>query len=126
MRSFMLNKLVKDKVFDNMQALGQQITHRELSTEEFTAELKRKLLEEAQELNAPDSDTKTELSDLLEVIEELAKNSGISLDELRQIQQERGGFSRRLYVERLDLADNDLWASYYAAEPERFLEIKEQ
>ncbi|TAH34105.1 hypothetical protein EYC59_03855 [Candidatus Saccharibacteria bacterium] len=69
------------------------------------------------------------MADVLEVVEALAKEYGATPDQLKQIQAEhrdkRGGFEERLYVERLDLQDNDKWADYYAADPVKFPEIKD-
>lgn len=127
MRSFLLNKLVRDNVFANMQELGQKITHRQLSDEEFLHELKRKLLEEADEFDSADPKAAEELADLLEVIETAGQQLGQSFDELRTLQLDRrakrGGFDQRIFVERLDLADDDPWADYYANDPTRFKEV---
>lgn len=130
MRSFILNKLVKDKVFTNMQELGQQITYHKLTDEEFLPELKKKLLEEAQEFDVADKDAVNELADLLEVIEQIAKEIGKDFDEVRKAQikrkQVRGGFDNKIYIERVGLDDDDPWVKYYASEPERFPEVSDK
>jgi len=126
-RSFLLNKLIRDKVFTSMQELGQKITWRKLQDEEFLHELKRKLLEEAGEFNPEDPDAAKELADLMEVIEATGEQLGQNFESLRKLQLERrkkrGAFKDRVYIERLDLADDDPWADYYAKEPERFEEV---
>ncbi len=129
MRSFLLNKLVRDKIVADMQAMGQQAIFRKLDDAEFRQKLAEKLVEETAEFKAssPEKALK-ELADVLEVVEALAKEYGATPEQLRQIQAERrakrGGFEQRLYVERLDLQDNDKWAAYYAANPIKFPEIK--
>lgn len=128
MRSFILNKLVRDKVFLNMQKLGQQIVYRQLAKSELLPALKAKLLEEAGELDISDEKAPEELADLMEVIEAVGLELGHTFDQLRRLQLERrdkrGGFEQKIFIERLDLQDNDPWADYYAAEPDRFKEVK--
>jgi predicted house-cleaning noncanonical NTP pyrophosphatase (MazG superfamily) len=129
MRSFLLDKLVRDKVFTSMQELEQVITHRTLDNAEFLQELQRKLLEECNEFDPDDpKEAANELADLLEVIETIGREIGADFETLRTIQSERremrGGFTGRIYVERIDLKDEDPWVSYYASEPERFTEVK--
>ena len=127
MRSFMLNKLIRDKVFVSMQELGQQVTYHQLSDEDFLPELKRKLLEEANELNFTDKNVGNELADLLEVIDKIRSELKIEPEHLAKLQQKRreksGGFNDKIYVERLDLADDDPWTAYYAEEADRFPEV---
>ena len=127
MRSFLLRKLVRDKVFTSMQELGQKVTYRQLDDIEFVHELKRKLLEEANEFNPTDDKASKELADLLEVIETLGNQLGTDFENLRQLQlkirEERGGFQDRIFVERLDLQDHDPWVDYYTKEPGRFKEV---
>jgi predicted house-cleaning noncanonical NTP pyrophosphatase (MazG superfamily) len=130
MRSFLLHKLVRDKVFANMQELGQQITSIKLGDEQFLTELKKKLIEEASEVSSDSSKTADELADLLEVIEQLGKQLGYTMGDLQGIQLQRrakrGAFDGRNYVERLDLNDDDPWVQYYAKEPQRFQEAVEE
>src|SRR4051794_32693596 len=121
MRTFRLNKLVRDKILLDMQALGQQVTVRKLNDEEFVAKLADKLVEEAKEFDPSEPKASDELADILEVIKALAKEMGINFDELRELQakrrEKRGGFQERFFVERLGVPDNDKWAEYYAREP---------
>lgn len=130
MRSFLLNKLVRDKIPEDMQQTGQKATVRKLDDKEFLQELARKLTEESKEFKPGKAEeTLKELADVLEVIETLALQAGADFDKLRAVQAERrakrGGFAERLFVERLDLADDDPWIDYYVGEPDRFPEVKE-
>jgi predicted house-cleaning noncanonical NTP pyrophosphatase (MazG superfamily) len=128
MRSFWLNKLVKDKVFLSMQELGQRVTYRELTDKEFLPSLKEKILEEAKEFDPKDPKAIDELSDLLEVIEQIGKALGKDFETLRKAQlkrrEKRGSFDKKIYVEYLELGDDDPWIKYYSAEPDRFPERK--
>lgn len=129
MRSFLLNKLVRDKILGEMQAMGQQVTFKKLGDAEYLRELSRKLVEEANEFKPSDpEDALKELADVLEVVEALAAEFGADFDQLRAVQAsrkaKRGGFVDRTYISRLDLADDDPWVAYYAKEPDRFKEVK--
>lgn len=130
MRSFLLNKLIRDKVLINMQELGQQIKYRKLNDGEFLHELQRKLLEEAGEFDPTDPKAMDELADVLEVLETLARELGENFDSLRNRQlnrrQKRGAFLNRIYIERLDLEDDDPWTEYYAKDSKRFPPAKSQ
>jgi predicted house-cleaning noncanonical NTP pyrophosphatase (MazG superfamily) len=129
MRSFLLNKLVRDKVFENILHIGQKPQYRTLEGPELLVELQRKLLEEAKEFDPNNKDAAKELADLLEVIEAIGQEIGKDFTQLRKIQtdlrEERGGFDKKVYIGRLDMDDGDPWANYYAKEPDRFTEIKE-
>ncbi len=130
MRKFRLNKLVRDNITDEMIRDGQKPVTRTLNDAEYVRELVRKLREEAGELTADDvNEALKELADLLEVAEALAIALGADFDKLRKVQAERkakrGGFAKRIYIERVDLTDDDPWVDYYAKEPARFPEVKE-
>ncbi len=125
MRSFLLNKLVRDKILADMQALGQQVTYHKLGNEEYLHELSKKLVEEAKEFDTSNpEEALKELADVLEVVEALAKQYGADFDKLRTLQaercQKRGAFADRTYIERLDIADEDPWADHYAKDPTKF------
>lgn len=127
MRSFKLNKLIRDKVLTDMEGLGQTVISRHLSDQEFLHELTRKLQEESKEFNPQDPKALDELCDVLEVIESLAKQLGTDFEGLRNRQsirkEKRGGFETRTFVDHVNLQDDDQWVEYYAKEPERFPEV---
>lgn len=127
MRKFFLNKLVRDKVFANMVAEGQKVGHRRLNDKDFLKELKRKLLEEAEEFEPDHPEALDELADLLEVVETLGETHGSDFEKLRDRQlkrrDKRGSFNDRIYVESVELDDNDPWVKYYEKQSGRFKEI---
>jgi predicted house-cleaning noncanonical NTP pyrophosphatase (MazG superfamily) len=129
MRSFQLNKLVRDKIVLDMMQLGQQVTSTKLDAETFRQKLAEKLVEEAKEIDITHpTQALKELADMLEVIETLAAELGEDFDGMRELQSNirhaRGGFDQRLYVEKLGLADDDKWVDYYAQEPTKYPEVK--
>lgn len=128
MRTFRLNKLIRDKVYDSMLDLGQKVTHRKLSDKEMINKLRAKIIEEANELDTKSPKLAEELADTLEVLEHLALRSGISYKKLRAIQlsrrKKRGGFGEKIFAKTVTLKEGDPWAKYYAADPKRFPEVK--
>ena len=126
----MLNKLVRDKIPQDMESHGQVVHSRVLGDEEYLQELARKAVEEAREFNLADAEgAPKELADLLTIVMAGCAALGMTFEELQALEAkctaERGGFSERIYVERLDLQGDDNWVDYYAADPTKFPEIKE-
>jgi len=126
MRSFRLNKLIRDGVFDEMLQRGQRPEYRRLNDNEILHALKQKILEEGKEFDHTSDKAFEELADLLEVIEHMAEELGGDFKKLRQVQLKKrkraGGFKKRAYVGMLHLEDDDPWVGYYAKDPERFPE----
>lgn len=95
------NKLIRDHIPAIIAESGKTCETEKLSPDEFERGLLEKLVEEAQEAQQADpAQLKTELADLLEVIDALLTTKGISRQAVRQEQRrrrkERGGFAKRL------------------------------
>ena len=73
------NKLVRDKIPQNIEALGKRCHYYVLNEEEYKKELDKKLLEEANEFIA-DHNTE-EMADLIEVIEAIKKSYNFESEE---------------------------------------------
>ena len=96
------NKLVRDRIPEIIADKGgESVTH--IATDE---EYKEKAIEKLQEELAEflESNDPEELADLLEVIYAVAESLGVSKDELEAMRlkksEERGGFSKRIVLER--------------------------
>lgn len=128
MRRFLLNKLVRDHLVDSMKSLGQKPQVRRLKGTKLLEALKAKIIEETRELDVKNPKSVKELADVLEAVEQLATEHGVSFEELRTIQAQKrekaGGFEKGLFVGELKLQDNDKWVEYYASDPKRFPEVK--
>lgn len=105
------NKLVRDKIDEKIKANGEIPITRILSEEEYKIELLKKLDEEFLELKEAISlrdkeKILEESSDLFEVIKaynELMDNSFEDITKtMNEKREKRGGFSRRLFLERVD------------------------
>lgn|ERR1700741_1155205 len=116
-RTFRLDKLVRDGIVPSMEAQGQKPDFVMLDEPQRISELPKKMVEEAGEMD---------LADMLQVIEDWAIAEGKTFDDIRQEQLDKytkmGGFAAGYFVRTVTVEDDDPWADYYAAEPERFPE----
>ena len=102
------SKLIRDKIPEIIKQEGGNPTVFELGEEQFKQALKSKLAEEAQELIRAKSpaELRNELCDILELVEAIAENDGIALEELQQEKaqkkEKKGGFNQRLFLEYVD------------------------
>jgi predicted house-cleaning noncanonical NTP pyrophosphatase (MazG superfamily) len=126
MRTFKLNKLVRDKIVQDHINSGGKVKFRRLSASQKRQALANKLIEEAKELIGTE-EILPELADLQEVLEQLAKDSGISKDQISSEQKRKrssnGGFENGDYIEEETWPAKHKWSKYYSAEPDRFPEM---
>lgn len=96
----MMQKLVRDKIPQIIEASGMTCKTRILSQEEYIQRLDEKLDEELAEYQ--ESKSLEELADLLEVMETVVKAQGCSWEQLLRIKTEkkaaRGGFEDRILL----------------------------
>lgn len=98
------NKLVRDNIPEIIKNNGETAHISILSEDTYTAELKKKLLEEANEFI--ESEELMELADILEVAEALAKVKGSSFDEIMELKKikaaKNGAFEKKLFLETVE------------------------
>ncbi|MCA9309008.1 nucleoside triphosphate pyrophosphohydrolase [Candidatus Saccharibacteria bacterium] len=127
MRTFQLNKLVRDNIPDTIKAQGQIPVVRTLEGNELDLARREKVREEAAEF--AESGEPKELADLLEALGVRAVDS-IAGSDVQQLQDARrvemGGFDKGLYVETVSLPDDNEWMQYYLDNPDRFPEVKQK
>jgi predicted house-cleaning noncanonical NTP pyrophosphatase (MazG superfamily) len=104
MEKYFHNKLVRDKILEIIKADNGQYESRILDDIEFEVELKKKLVEEAVELQkASEEEIIGELADVLELVKSIAAYKGIeySVVEEKQVskKEKRGGFEKKIYLE---------------------------
>ena len=102
-------KLVRDGVPRIIETGGGQPVTRVLDQAGYLAALRAKLVEEAEEAQAaPDGQLRSELADVLEVLQALAAAYGMSwadvVAEAARKRTERGGFDQRIFLEYVDQA----------------------
>lgn len=131
-KRFKVDKLIRDKLPDIMRGKGIVVHERMMEQEEFIARLKEKLIEEAKEAN--DTQTKNELaeelSDILEVVYTLAQASGLSLEEIEKIRQNKrefkGGFDSRIYNPFIDIPEGNPAIDYYLSKAHQYPQVNHQ
>ena len=129
MKKFKQNKLWRDQAVEKMEKLGSKIHWRRLSDSEYDTELRKKLIEEAQEVVESDSveKLKEEMADVLEVIDCLRSLHNISEEELStekaSKKEERGGFYQRKFVSFAEHPIGSFGESYCLADPEKYPEV---
>jgi predicted house-cleaning noncanonical NTP pyrophosphatase (MazG superfamily) len=127
MRTFRLNKLVRDKIVADHIAEGAVVGHHRLSKEQKRKELLNKIIEEAQECLKTD-EILSELADIQEALDQLAKDSGLTKQQISTKKSEKraknGGFKNGDYIGLESWPVNHKWAKYYAADPKTFPEVR--
>ena len=98
------NKLGRDKIPEIIEKTGKVCHIHTLTSDEYLAELDRKLNEECAEYQADKS--LEELADMLEVMYAIAEARGYSVEELEKVRAEkaekRGAFIEKIYLESVD------------------------
>jgi len=103
-----VGKLVRDKIPDIIRASGRTPRVTTLASREFQVALTDKLDEEVAELIAARTTDAVieEAADVVEVLMAMAGEWGVNLDNILKAahhkRTERGGFSRRLWLDRID------------------------
>ena len=131
MRKFEFKKLVRDKIVEGIISVGNKPNWKTLSYEEFVAELKRKVVEEALEVPRTDNPEEVvkELADIQEIIDNFLEVLKVSKEKFVDIQkknnEDRGSFKKRQYVDTVETSDEvTKWVQYYLDNPDKYPEVK--
>ncbi len=128
-RSFLFDKLVRDKVLERCKARGMQTKYEFLEGEQYIAALKAKLLEEVQEVLAEQepAEVAKEMADVLEVFTALQQAIGLADEKLAELRQaknaKRGAFSKGLYMHSISMQADNKFIEYYEKNADRYPEI---
>lgn len=129
MPEFKLNKLIRDRLPDEYERLGQVACYRSLSVDEYKIALIDKIAEEARELRASNSDIdiKSEIADIQQAIHDLVELCNINPADIeicmKQKYAKKGGFKNAIFIETIKLNNDDEWIEYYRSNPETFPEV---
>lgn len=108
------NKLVRDKIPQNIEELGKKCNYYVLDEEEYKKELDKKLLEEANEFIADHSTE--EMADLIEVVEAIKKSHNLGEEEIEKVRLEKksrkGGFEEKIYLIEVEEREDNKTAQY--------------
>lgn len=103
-KEIIYNKLIRDRIPEITLADGWLSKTRVLNKRELIRELKKKILEEAKELNEDHDDKNLveELADIQEIIDAILKEKSVEFAKFRKIQgqkrKKRGGFKKKLFL----------------------------
>lgn len=128
MPKFELNKLVRDGLRDEYERTNQNPVFRELSIDELKTQLARKIIEEANEIrvNSRPDEVIDEAADIRQILDDIMAIYDITEEQVKLAQQKKydkkGGFANGVFVETLELDDNDPWVGYYRRNPDIFPE----
>ncbi len=102
------NKLVRDRIPEIIEGNGEKPVIRILDEVEYKTELETKLNEEYHEVlgTTTSEDRIEELADMVEIISALAALEGKTLEDVVEVAKQkslkRGGFEKRIFLERVD------------------------
>ena len=98
------NKLIRDKILEIIEANKEKSSFRVLNKKEYIKEIKKKILEEAQELIEAKGKKEiiNEIVDVQELVDVLILESGLTKLQIQKQQKvknkKRGGFKKRLFL----------------------------
>lgn len=102
------NKLVRDKIIEIISQNNEKPLWEVLSDEDYLRELKKKIVEEATEVENAESRQQVieELADLFEVVSSLMKQEKIDIQEIENVRktkrEKRGGFDKKIYLKGVE------------------------
>lgn len=107
---FDYNKLVRDKIVKNIQQKGHNAMYSILNDKQYFEELDKKLVEEVNEFI--DAHNEEEMADIMEVIETIIKQRGMSLKKIEEIKAEKreksGSFNDKIFLISVEEKDKNI------------------
>ena len=128
MPRFGFNKLVRDKIVDHQLKSGARPKYRQLDKNEHKAELIKKLIEEAKEiLAAEDKNIAGEIADVQQALDDLIEQFDLTEADIiahkHMKRQKNGAFKKGIYVDYVDVNEDDPFVNYYRDNPDRYPEL---
>ncbi|NBQ17782.1 hypothetical protein EBU24_05700 [bacterium] len=131
-KSFLFDKLVRDKVLKKFEDEGITVHSKVLKKDaEFLEAVTQKIVEELDEVFQ--SETKEELikelADFEEIFDIFKKLIKVTPEEIQAAKEaklkDRGGFEKRIYVEYAEIPKSSKWYKYCEERPTKYPEIIE-
>lgn len=130
MKRFATNILIRNNRLSMMQNNGLKVDYEILNDEDYLLELKKKLIEEAQEVfdSKNVSELKSELIDVMEVVDHLIDLHSFSRSELNALKKEKqlkvGKFDKKIKTHYIEMPDDHEELDYYLSKPHKYPQIK--
>ena len=128
MPKFKFNKLVRDNIIEHLLASGAKPHYHLLNDKRHKAELINKIIEEAQEIMSADqTDVAGEIADVQQAIDDLKEKFGVADSAIAKAQKAKhaknGSFKKGIFIDHVEVAENDKWVAYYRQNADRYPEI---
>lgn len=127
MRTFKLNKLVRDGIVQGHIDEGGSVDYFILPKKDRLKALANKLVEESQEFSEEIS--MKELAQIYGLLISITDEINMELGDLEKIENEAvkklGAYKKGHFVNTVTVPDNNWLAEYYSKEPKRFPEAKD-
>ena len=128
MLKFKFDKLVRDKIVNIQMASGAKPTYHTLRHGDHILALIDKIVEEAREISsAPKDEIASEIADVQQAIDDLIDLVGSTRTEVAEAQKKKaekaGAFKKGIYIDYVEVEDNDTWVEYYRKNADRYPQI---
>src|SRR5580658_3328039 len=126
MPKFKCYKIGRDNGLEGFKSEGIVAQYKHLSGQELGKALQEKLVEEAHEVQEAKNvhELIAELADVLEVVDGLYNAYGISAEQVMQEKEkryrERGGFKTGLYIETIEMSDDNPRVEHFRKSPKKY------
>lgn len=126
---FKFGKLVRDKIVSHQIAAGAVPTYHQLDEIQHKEALVRKIIEEASEVtSASTAEVASEIADVQQALDDLKERYGLTDAVVAKAQAAKkaknGAFKEGMYIETVEVSEDDPWTAYYRKNPDRYPEIR--
>lgn len=130
-RKFKTDILVRNNRIQQMQDQGIVVNYQILDDRQYICELKRKIVEEANEVAVADTieELSSEIGDVLEVIDHLIDVYKLDIDNIQKLKIDKqnriGKFDKRYKTNFVEIDENNEAINYYLKKKDKYPEIVE-
>ena len=130
-RKFKTDILVRNNRIQQMQDQGIVVNYQILDDERYICELKRKIVEEANEVAVADTieELSSEIGDVLEVIDHLIDVCKLDIDNIQKLKADKqkriGKFDKRYKTNFVEIDEDNEAINYYLKKKDKYPEIVE-
>ena len=130
-RKFKTDILVRNNRIQQMQDQGIVVNYQILDDKQYICELKRKIVEEANEVAVADSieELSSEIGDVLEVIDHLIDVYKLDIDNIQKLKTDKqnriGKFDKRYKTNFVEIDEDNEAINYYLKKKDKYPEIVE-
>ncbi len=130
-RKFKIDILVRNNRIQQMQDQGIVVNYQILNDKQYICELKRKIVEEANEVAVADTieELSSEIGNVLEVIDHLIDVYKLDIDNIQKLKTDKqkriGKFDKRYKTNFVEIDEDNEAINYYLKKKDKYPEIVE-